>query len=344
MQNTANTSRFLIDISFEREFADSGIPASFCSKLLEQAVVSQMAHAAKSRQSFNQLGHQLIQIAGHFASLRDMGALEEVSRVLLNLPIAYARQVGQYYQALAISRNGQKYEALSLLEIVADDAPFPYRARAIQSLGAVYHELGLVSEALRLYTEAARAASLEGSRDLLTTLIVSQEIALIKSEMGDHRGALADYENLSPLVQIVGRQNPLYFYFYHNELAIELAEAGRLAEAEAALSVALASPFAHAYPEWHETRDEIAAKRASAAPSVVAVKQIPLPAPSPQVARKCKAKPSINLAFSCSVSNKDFFQRSTLKFPATTSISLNAVSILDRMQICIGPRAPPALS
>jgi hypothetical protein len=162
--------------------------------------------------------------------------------------------------------------------------------------------------------------------------------------MGDHRGALADYENLSPLVWIVGRQNPPYFYFYHNELAVELAEAGRLAEAEAALSVALASPFAHAYPEWHETRDEIAAKRASATPSVVAVKRIPLPVPSPQAARKCKAKPSIKLAFSCSASNKDFFQRSTLNFPATTFIALNAVSILDRMQICIGPRAPPALS
>jgi hypothetical protein len=145
-------------------------------------------------------------------------------------------------------------------------------------------------------------------------------------------------------VQIVARQNPLYFYFYHNELAVEFAELGRLAEAEAASAIALASPFAPAYPEWSETRDEIAAKRVAATPSVVAVKRVPERAPLPQAKPQCKPKPLTKFAFSAPPSNKDFFQRSRIPIPARITIALNAVSILDRVLICIGPRAPPALS
>jgi tetratricopeptide (TPR) repeat protein len=203
----------------------------------------------------------------------------------MNLPIAEARQIGRYYQAIAISRIGKTDEALLLLEAVADRVPLAYRARAIQTLGSIYHRQGRLDEALRLYPEALLAASPQNGRDLLTTLIVHMERSCIKGEMGDHRRALTDYESLSPLVQIVGQQRPFYFYVYHNELAIELAELGRITEAEAALSIALASPFAPAYPEWTETRQEIAAKRQSATPSVVAINRAREAAPSP------KAKP-----------------------------------------------------
>jgi len=232
--------------------------------------MSPLAYAASSRQVFKGLAKRLIQLAEHFFGLRDIDSLREVSLVLQTLPIAEAQIIGQYYRALAIRRNGDIDESLPLLEVVADGAPMAYRARALQTLGAIYHTQGRIDEALRFYPEARRAASSENGCDLLTTLLLDQEIACIKSEMGDHRGALADYEKLSPLVQMVSRQNPLYFYFYHNELAVEFAELGRLDEAEAACEIAIDSPFAPAYPEWSETRDDIAAKRRSATSSVVA--------------------------------------------------------------------------
>lgn len=367
MQNAAKTSRFLIGFSSEREFADSGVAIS-PSKLLQHAVVSQVAYAANSNQIFKGLAHRLIQLAEHSFGLRDTNSLQEASLLLLNLPFAEARKIGQYYQALAVRRSGKIDESLPLLEVVADSAPLAYRARALQTLGAIYHAKGRIDEALRLYPEASRAASPENGRDLLTTLLVNQEIACIKSEMGDHRGALADYEKLSPLVRIVSRENPLYFYFYHNELAVEFAELGRLAEAEAACAIALASPFASAYPEWSATRDEIAAKRKAASPSFVAIHQVPEAYRTheahhaTQVDRAHEAhhateadratqtqpqrqpEPSRVLIFGRPAYNKDFFQRSTIKFPARAITALNAVSILDRVLICIGSRAPPSLS
>jgi tetratricopeptide (TPR) repeat protein len=368
MHRAAKTTRFLIDLSSGSELADSESLISH-DRLLHNVVASRLAaHAANSGQFFNRLRDKLIRLAEHALSLRDMSALEAVSLALMNLPKTDAKQIGQYYQALVINRNGQKYEALSLLEIVADEAPRRYRARAIQSLGGVHHELGRLGEALRLYPDAIRALSAENVRDPLTTLLVHLEVTCIKSEMGDHRSALADYERLSPLVQIVSRQNPLYFYFYHNELAVEFAESGRLAEAEAALSIALASPFASAYPEWSETRDEIAAKRKAASPSVVAFhrapednrtteadrsheahsategERAPEAALSTQAKSQHQPEPFCALVFSFPTSNKDFFQRSTIKFPARVITALNnAPSILDRVLICVGPRAPPSL-
>ena len=260
----------------------------------------------------------------------------------MNLPTASARQVGQYYQALATRQNGRIDEALSLLETVADDAPLVYRARAIQALGAIYHRQGRHDEALRLYPEALRVASRDDGRDLLTTLLVLLEISCIKSEIGDHRGALADYQSLSPLVRIVARENPVYFYGYHNELAIEFGEFGRTAEAEAACAIALASPFAPAYPEWSATRDEIAAKRTAATPSIVAVNRTPETEPSPQVQPQRQTKPSKSLALSWLASDKTSFQRSINPIPAIATTALSAISIIDRVLICIAPRAPPA--
>lgn len=342
MQNAPKTSRFLIDFSSEREFADSGIVVSH-SKLVQHAVAKQLAYGANSRQLLNALAKKLIQVAEHSFGLRDIASLREASLVLLNLPIAEARKIGQYYQALAVRRSGKIDESLPLFEAVADSAPLAYRARALQTLGAIYHLKGQLDEAMRFYPDAIRVASSESGRDLLTTLLVNQEIACIKSEMGDHCRALADYEKLSPLVQVVARQNPLYFYFYHNELAVEFAELGRLAEAETACAIALASPFASAYPEWSGTREDIAAKRKSASPSVVAIHRVPEADVATQAESQRKPEPS-RVLFGRPANDNDSFQRSRNPIPATAraEIALNAISILDRVLICIRSRAPPA--
>ena len=256
MQKTATTSRFLIDLSSSGQVADSESalsPVDFVQHIL----VNRLGHAANARQLFIGLAKTLIRVAEHSFALRDITKLQEASRALAKLPLTEAKQIGRYYQALALSRVGQSVEALTLLETAVDNAPLVYRARAIQTLGSIYHGQGRYDEALHLYPEAMRAASSENSRDTLTALLVNLEISCIKSECGEHHAALTDLERICPLVRIVGRENPLYFYFYHNELAVEFAQLGRLDEAKAASAIALASPFASAYPEWSATRDEI---------------------------------------------------------------------------------------
>jgi tetratricopeptide (TPR) repeat protein len=343
MHRAAKTSRFLIDLSSSLGFSYSESGVSL-DELIHDLLVSRLARAVNSRQAFNEITSRLIPLAEHAFSLRDITALQAVSQILANLPLAGARQIGQYYQALAISRNRQTDEALSLLESVAENAPLSYRARAIQTLGSIYHRQGRIDEALRFYHEAMQAASSENERDLLTILLAQLELACIKSERGEHREALAAYESLSPLVRLVSKQNPLYFYGYHNELAYELGELGRIAEAQAACAIALASPFAPAYPEWSATRDEIAVKRTCATSSIVAINRAPEVDTSQRAQPEYRKAPVSAFALAW-LARRDTFQRSTIPIAQSRAIANAGItrSILDRVLGCVGPRAPPAL-
>ncbi|HXG93544.1 MAG TPA: tetratricopeptide repeat protein [Blastocatellia bacterium] len=261
---------------------------------------------------------------------------------MISLPIADAQQIGQYYQAIVIKRKGRTYEAQSLLEAVANNRPLVYRARAIQALGALYHDKGQLTEALSFHLEAVRAASDGAGCDLLAMLMAHLEISHVLSDLGDHQGALAILENLLPLIHSVTKRNPLYFYLYHNELAIEFAELGRIAEAEAACAIALASPFAPAYPEWSETRDEIAARRQSVSSLTVAVQKAEADA-SQQVESERNSAPSHTFALNWFVCGKTLFQRTEVQIaiPAVIAHCSKNQIILERFGETIKPRAPP---
>lgn len=341
MQTAANTNRFLTGCSSKAEFADSEIAVS-CARSRRHIVASHLAQAVHSQEAFLKLADALIHSAEQAYMVRDVDALQEVTRVLMNLPIDGARHIGLYYHALAINRKGETAEAEGLLEAVAENAPTTYRARAVQTLGTNNHAKGHLDEALRFQLEALRLASDRTAHGSQTTLLAHLEISHIKSDAGDHKGALDVLEAVSRLVQFVSRQNPLYFYFYHNELAVEFAELNRIPEAEAALSIALASPFAPAYPEWSDTRDEIVSKRNSASPSIVAIHRAPEAATEAEPQHR--SEPSKALALSCPPSKRYSFQRSIIPIPATATTAPDEISILDRMLICVGPRAPPALS
>jgi tetratricopeptide (TPR) repeat protein len=336
MQAAAITSRFLTGCSSKVGLADSEIVVSN-GALLHQIVVSHLAQTVYSQEIFLKLTNALIRFAEQAFTQRDLNVLEEASRILMNLPVDAARQIGIYYHALAINRRGQRDEAEGLLETVADNAPITYRARAIQTLGAGQHYKGQLDEALRFQLEALRVVSDKTAQGLQTTLLAHLEISHVKSDTGDHKGALAILDSVSPLVEIVSRQNPLYFYFYHNELAVEFGELGRITEAQRASEVALASPYAPAYPNWAETRKELEAKRMSATPSIVAINRVPEAEPSPQR----QPEPWRTLSFSRPASNKDSFQRSVIPITSTGTIAFNAISVLDLVSICISPRAPP---
>jgi hypothetical protein len=340
MHAAANTNRFLTGCSSKVGLADPEIVVSRGGSI-HHIVANHLALTVHSQEAFLKLANALIHSAQHAYMLRDVDALEEVSTVLMNLPIDGARHIGLYYFALAINRKGQIDEAEALLETVADNAPITYRARAIQTLGTNNHAKCQLDETLRFQLEALRVASDKNAHGLQTILLANLEISHVKSDTGDHKGALRVLESISPLVQIVRLQNPLYFYFYHNELAVEFGELGLIAEAKAASNIALASPYAPAYPEWAETRRELEAKRTTATPSVVAINRAPEAEQSAQLEPQRKPESPRRLAFTWPAGDKQPFQTSVLPFPATARSALNALSILDRVLICAGSRAPP---
>jgi hypothetical protein len=66
---------------------------------------------------------------------------------------------------------------------------------------------------------------------------------------------------------------PYAYYDYLNTLAVELGELGRLDQARRTSEIAIASPFARAYPEWRETFEDIEAKSQRSSRSIVGVRQ-----------------------------------------------------------------------
>jgi tetratricopeptide (TPR) repeat protein len=341
MHAAAMTSRFLTGCSSKAELADSEIVVSH-GGLIQHIVVSHLAQTVSSQEAFLKLTNVLIHFAEHAYTLRDVDALVEVGRVLINLPTDSARQIGLYYYALAINRKGQKDEATTLLETVADNAPIAYRARAIQTLGANHYDKGELDEALRFQVEALQVAKDKNAHGLLTTLMAHVQISIIKSLDGNHKGALALLESVSPLVHIVAKQKPFYFYSFHNDLAVELGELGRVAEAEAALEVALASPYASAYPNWAETRQELEAKRKSATPSVVAINRAPEAEPSAQVQPQPKPQGSRSRLSKWLAGENTSLQRPSITTAPIVTIDGAQItqSILDRVLVCHRSRAP----
>jgi tetratricopeptide (TPR) repeat protein len=256
------------------------------------------------------------------------------------LPISdQLRSVARYYQALCRWRRGE-IDSPRQFEHAVEEAPPQYRARALQAVGSAYYECGEVDAALPFYFEAGRAAT---SCDLVTLAYSQWMTAEVRGIHGDHQQAVEDLERLFPLVRAVGKYFPVLYYDFLNSLAVELGEVGRIAEAEGACAIALASPFAAVHPNWIETRDEIAAKRVSATPSIVAVNHAPEAAPSPLAEPKRKPKPLGTLAFTWPRCKKTSVQR-TSRIAACATIPHDEITqtILDRVLVCIGSRAPPA--
>jgi hypothetical protein len=218
------------------------------------------------------LGDTLIALAEQAYGLRQLDRLEGLTQALLGLPLpGQYRSAGRYFQGVELIRRGDPEAAKSVLEGVASEPSHRYSARAIQSLGAIYKNCGDLESALKIHIEAGRCAAERGRVDLLTGLFVQRNVAVLKSMHGDHRGALEDLEQISPLA--VGCLIHAAYYDYLNSAAVELGEVGRLNEAARASRIVISTSFADAYPEWRQTFDEITSRGRRASHSMVAVRQ-----------------------------------------------------------------------
>ena len=305
----------------------------------QRLIYASLARSAYTIEGFQNLGRQLAAIASQAYLARQMNAVELASELMLALPVrTQLEEIARYYQALCKWRQGDVACARQSLERTVEKAPPQYQARALQVIGLTYQQNGDVDSALPLYIEAGRAAAACG--DLLALAQAQEMIPIVRSVHGDHKQALADLEKHFPLISALGKYYPASYYDYLNSLAVELAAVGRIGEAKAACAVTLASPFAVAHPNWTETRDEIAAKRVTATPSVVAINRAPEQERLPEVKPQRRSPKAV--VISLAVSDANYFQRSVFPIPATATFALGAISILDRVLICAGPRAPPA--
>ena len=309
----------------------------------QQLIYASLARGKYTIEGFQLLGQRLAAIARHAYLAHQIDAVEQVSQLMLALPIAdQLEYVARYYQALCTWRRGDRDGARRSLERVVEEAPQQYRARALQIIGLTYQESGEVDAAFPFYVAAGRAAA---NCDLLALAESQEMIAVVRSIHGDHKQALADLERLFPLVRALGKYYPSSYYDLLNNLAVELGEVGRIAEAEAACAITLASPLAALHPNWSETRDELSAKRVSATPSVVAVNRSPEAAPAPHAGPERRPQPVARLAlFSWPACKKTFLQRASNTIAVTAAIPGDEItrSILERVLISTGPRAPPA--
>jgi hypothetical protein len=275
MQTAAKNSLVLTDSSSLKRFADIETTISYGG--FYQLFASGLIRSGHIKQVVREVLNRLVVLAEHSYALRQMSTLEKFSEVLVNSPLPRQYEpVGRYYQALCIQRfgSGDVEQAARLLESAAEDAPPRYRARAMQSLGTNSCYKGDYQSALLLYSEAARFASRSEICDPYATLGTQKMTAVINSLEGNHRDAVAMLEKLFPFAHAMRSSQPSLYYDYLNSFALELCEVGRLEEANNISRIVVASPFASAYPEYRETRDEIELRGWRAPRSVVALSQI----------------------------------------------------------------------
>jgi tetratricopeptide (TPR) repeat protein len=207
--------------------------------------------------SYPQLGNRLIRLAEQAHSFRQFDKVKEYGQLLANLPLKLYQAIGHYFLAIAANSkgNGDQDEAKRLFELVVNTAPDAYKVKSIMSLGALAFHKGDFGSALSLYKETIRTGKLSAA-----SLIATRGMATVKSIEGYHQSAIADLENVMPMMQYA----PPHIYFdLLNSYAVELGAVGRKDEARNVMRVVLASPFAHAYPEWRETAQELNPSRRS---------------------------------------------------------------------------------
>ncbi len=308
---------------------------------LQQLIRGLLTRHIYTIEGFQHLGRQLAAIIRQAHLARQLDVVEQVTQVMLALPISdELKNVGLFFQAKSLSWQKDFNRARQILESVVEKATPKYEARALQCIGATYFESGQPGAALPFYLSAGKIAA---DCDLVTVVESQKMTAVVRSIHGDHKQALALLENLFPLVRAIGKYYPATYYDFLNSLAVELGEVGRINEAKAACSIALASPFAPAYPEWTETHDELEAKRTSATPSVITFSQAPEAKPGQELEPEENAAQLKAIAFSWLADNQTS-QRAITTIAVDAAIDHNESTrtTLDQLGKSIRTRAPPA--
>lgn len=313
------------------------------SSHVQRLIHSLLARNLRTADGFEHLGRQLAALIRHLYYARQIEAVEPVSQLMLALPTSKeVKAIALHYQALCTWKRGNTDEALFSLQGIAEEATPFSKSRVLYSTGAIYFGQGDFDTALSYHFAAARVAI---DRDLLTFAASQKMIAVVHSIYGDHQQALADLERLFPIVRAVAKYCPAFYYEFLNSYAVELGEVGRLTEAQNVCAVTLTSPFAAAYPEFAQTRDELAAKRTEATPSIIAVPAAPEIIPLTQAEAEVEPEPArARSAIFITLRKVYSLPRALTRETITRNTTVSARTILKQLAYSTLPRSPPALS
>jgi tetratricopeptide (TPR) repeat protein len=230
------------------------------------AELVRIVNRAKSQHEMDNTGRQLLDLARFARLTREEQICSDASKLVLHVPVSHDLHLAaDYYRIIS---QKELVDARNALVRVADGAPLEYRARVIHHIGYGYEIEGDIAEAARYYIEAAALAN---DQDCLCRFHALSGLAYLRSEEGDHAGAVAGFEALFPMVRVLSQVYPTIYAEHLNNFAAVLSRAGMTKRAERAINAVLASPFAARFPEWHETQREIegAAKQSrQSAPTV----------------------------------------------------------------------------
>jgi len=248
---------------------------------------------ARARSEFDLIrqGDRLIEQARLAFMLRENQVMEAASSAILELPLPSSlRAMGEYYSLQPNSRApGEQRERLA--KIISEAAP-GFRERVMLQYARTYLNAGDAETAAYHYSEAARASR---GVDTLSHLQSLRLMAVCRSISGDGSGALKDLQRLGQPMSAIQRCYPVEYFEYLNSLAVELAQAGKSREASELVFRLLATSIASRFPNWLETKSEIAeieAKGATAPPLIFAIGSVYEPAAS-QLEGESRAKVSI---------------------------------------------------
>jgi tetratricopeptide (TPR) repeat protein len=262
------------------------------SSLLDKRLAKVIGASARiaSRNQLEAIGRQLVDIARRARVSRRTDLVEIASQAILSLPLSFdIHAAGISYAAYCQYQRGEIEESRTILSRVADSTASGFRERAIFELGTTYLKQGDTTQALYFYIEAARAAKRTDPVIYIKSLWMS---AACNGVNGDHQRASSDLEQLLPVVRSLSGMYPSLYFDYLNSLAVEFCEVGRIEEANNAIDDALASPFADRFPEWTETKREVAqkAKEGRKSPALI----IAVPSALPEAAPDATAQTSRN--------------------------------------------------
>jgi Cohesin loading factor. len=334
---------FNMSVSFSGNSAGK-VELSAPPSYLQRWIYAALARSLYTQEGFELLGRQLAAITRHAYFTRQTGAMKEASQLMLALPLSKELEsVAHYYQAICAWKQGNADEARQILNQVIDAAIPNYQAQGLLTIGATYFGQGEFEAALPHYLAAIRIAK---EHDAQTFATAQRMIAVVRSIDGNHQRALDDLERLFPLVRAIAKHYPTSYYDFLNSYAIELGEVGRIAEAQNVCAVTLASPFAAAYPEYTQTRDELAAKRTAATPSIIAVPAAPEIIASSQAQVEPEPEPARARSTILLKLRRSYpLTRVLTTAPHSAVILLvSTQTILDQLAYSTQPRSPPPLS
>lgn len=228
--------------------------------------------------NYTQLSIRLIELGERAHLLRQYDKVIEVGSVLSNLPVKRYQAIGYYFLAVAsgCGGKGDQDEAKRLFEFAIESAPDSYKVKALVSLGTLAIRGNDLDSASRHFQETIRTERL-GEMSLQAI----RGMSILKSIEGFHRSAIKDVERILPLIETAPLRVRLDSL---NSYAVELAEVGRLQEAESISSLVIASPLARYYPKWQATLTNVRSKRKRR--STVTISR-------PQVVQEDEAEPEV---------------------------------------------------